>query len=96
MAELGGKSMHTMMDEPDARYYPSLYLSDADARAAVPSDAQPGDERLITGKVRISGITKGKAGAMSAELEIIELNIAADDSKADSAAKRAYPTMVGG
>jgi hypothetical protein len=88
--ELGNKKLNTMLDAPDARVYPSLYLDDADANA-VP-DPEPGDERLFTGQVRISGVESSKGGERSIRLEIIELQV--EGKEKPTAADRAYPTMA--
>jgi hypothetical protein len=90
--ELGNKTLNTMLDEPDARIYPSLYLSDGDANA-VP-DPVPGDERRFTGTVRISSVENSKGGDRSVRLEVIEMTV--EGKEQPTAADRAYPTMVKG
>ena len=90
--ELGNKPLNTMLDEPDAKVYPSIWLNDADA-GAVP-DPTPGDERLFTGRVRIAGVESGKNGERSVRLEVIDLQVEAKEQP--TAAERAYPTMVKG
>lgn len=90
--ELGNSRMHTLMDAPDAKVYPSLHLNDGDSNA-VP-DPTPGDERLFTGKVRITSVSMAKNGERSVVLEVLEMSV--DPKEKPSVAERAYPTMVKG
>lgn len=89
--ELGAKNLNTMLDEPDARVYPSIYLDGGDT-AAVP-DPEVGDERIFTGRVRISSIESSKGGDRSLRLEVIEMQV--EGKEQPTAAERAYPTMKG-
>jgi hypothetical protein len=91
MPELGSKPMNTMLDEPDGKVYPTLYLSDADARAIL-TDAQPGDERMVTGTVRVASVSKSKNGEISGTLEFVSLDM--EDKDKPTAATKMYPTMV--
>ncbi len=92
MAELGSKPMNgTLLDsENESKTYPMLYLRDGDA-AAVPNDSEVGDERMVTGRVRISEMGSAKDGSKSAELEFLDLTIEEKDKP--HPAEKIYPTM---
>lgn len=92
MPELGAKPLGgTLMDEQtESRNYPRLYLNDSDVDA-VPNDAEPGDERMITGKVRVSEMGKAKDGSRTASLEVLELYLEEKDKP--TAAEKMYPSL---
>jgi|TARA_R110000787_G_scaffold262380_2_gene367794 hypothetical protein len=92
MPELGKKPLGgTLLDnETESKNYPRIYLMDSDVDA-VPNDAEVGDERLITGKVRVSEMGKAADGSRNASLEVLELYL--EDKDKPHPAEAAYPTM---
>jgi hypothetical protein len=92
MPELGKKPLGgTLLDsETESKNYPRLYLMDGDVDA-VPNDAEVGDERLITGKVRVSEMGKSKDGSRNASLEVLEIYLEEKDKP--HPAEKIYPTM---
>jgi len=92
MAEMGKKPLGgTLLDsETESKNYPRVYLSDGDADV-VPNDVEVGDERMFTGKVRISEMGASKDGGRTASLEIIEMTLA--EKEKPHPATAIYPTM---
>jgi len=92
MPELGSKPLGgTLLDsESESKHYPTLYLMDGDVDA-IPNDADVGDERMITGKVRVSQLGKSKDGSRNATLEVIELYL--EEKEKPHPAEKIYPTM---
>jgi hypothetical protein len=92
MPELGSKPLGgTLLDnESESKNYPRLYLMDGDVDA-VPNDAEVGDERLITGKVRISEMGKSKDGSRTASLEVLDIYL--EEKEKPHPATAIYPTM---
>ncbi len=89
--EMGNKSLGGTLIEggQEGINYPSLYLQDKDAE--VVGDHDIGDEVMMTGKVRISSISKDADGSRSARFEILEMKLAEKDKP--TAADKMYPTM---
>ena len=87
--ELGNKPLKGTLIEDDSKYYPCVYLNDADV--AVIGDYEVGDEVKGTVMVRVSEVGHAKDGSRSAELEILDMTLAEKDKP--TAADRAYPTM---
>ena len=71
--EMGNKSLGGTLIEggQEGINYPSLYLQDKDAE--VVGDHDIGDEVMMTGKVRVSSVSKNADGSRSATLEVVEL-----------------------
>jgi hypothetical protein len=69
--------------------YPTIYLMDGQADAV--GDYEPGDEVLGTIRVRVSSVGKAKDGSRSANLEVLDLQLAPKD--APTAADKMYPSM---
>jgi len=93
MPELGSKPLGgTLMDEQsESKNYPRLHLYDGDVDA-IPNDAEVGDERTITGKMRVTEMGKAKDGSRTATLEVLELYLEEKD-KPDAATKM-YPSLM--
>ena len=90
MHEMGNKKLNTLLEEPDAKVYPTVYLSGPDA-LAVPNDAEPGDERAMKAMVHIKTVTKSANGEREVVLEIINAEVA--PAPEPSSAAQFYPTM---
>jgi hypothetical protein len=93
MPKMGRKlSGGTLIEGGDEKIqYPSIRLMDAEVKA-VPSDAKIGDERMVSGKVRVSEMGDGSDGGRSATLEVLELYLEEKDHP--TAADKMYPTMM--
>tara|TARA_R110000822_G_scaffold82279_4_gene194758 strand:+ start:5986 stop:6273 length:288 start_codon:yes stop_codon:yes gene_type:complete len=93
MPEMGSKPLGgTLLDnETESKNYPRIHLMDNDV-TAVPNDAEVGDERMITGKVRISEMGKSKDGSRTASLELLDLYLEEKDKP--TPADKMYPTMT--
>ena len=91
MAELGKRTLSTIMDEqPDEAIFPSLYLDGPDA-AVVPSDVEVGEEHMAVVKVRLTSLSFSKTGNRSAVLEVLDMTF--EPKPQAGPEKKLYPTM---
>jgi len=92
MPKMGSKPLGGTLIEggQEPIQYPSIRLMDTEVDA-IPSDAKIGDERMITGKVRVSERGNGADGSRTARLEVLELYL--EEKSKPTAAEKMYPTM---